>query len=192
MDKNEDKDKHGDKDGRRSWWTTLPGVLTGVAAVLSAVTGLIIALDQLDLFSPPPPPDIAAPPPAGAKATAPAPPPLAGRTFKVDGYDGIIVRQVPIAPGRVEFALAVAPTITWWKGLKVFDRDGKMISLLATQDDDKGPKASGPLAANRFGPRIEIEFHKAKVLGVHTRVARVPFLLSDVQGFRTTFYWESD
>ena len=28
----------------RSWWTTLPGVLTGVAALLTAVTGLVVAL----------------------------------------------------------------------------------------------------------------------------------------------------
>jgi hypothetical protein len=28
----------------RSWWTTLPGILTGVAALLTAVTGLVVAL----------------------------------------------------------------------------------------------------------------------------------------------------
>jgi hypothetical protein len=28
----------------RSWWTTLPGVLTGVAALLTAVTGLLALL----------------------------------------------------------------------------------------------------------------------------------------------------
>ncbi len=28
----------------RSWWTTLPGVLTGLAALLTAVTGLLVAL----------------------------------------------------------------------------------------------------------------------------------------------------
>ncbi len=119
-------------------------------------------------------------------------PPLTGMTFKVDDNDGIIVRQVPIGPDSVEFALEVAPTITWWKGLKIYDRQGEMISLLATQDDDKGPKASGPMTSDRFGPRIEIEFLKAKAFGVHTGVGRVPLQLSDVLGFRTTFYWESD
>ena len=30
----------------RSWWTTLPGVLTAIAAVLTAVTGLVAVLAQ--------------------------------------------------------------------------------------------------------------------------------------------------
>lgn len=184
-----------DNGRQHSWWATLPGVLTGLAAVLSAVTGLVVAIDQLDLFSAAPSSEVEATveaPPAEAQVTAQAPPPLMGRTFKVDGSDGIIVRQVPIGPDSVEFALEVAPTITWWKGLKIYDQQGDMISLLATQDGDKGPKSSGPLALARFGPNIEIEFLKAKAFGAHTGVGRMPFSLSDVRGFRTTFYWESD
>jgi hypothetical protein len=184
-----------DQGRKGSWWATLPGILTGVAAVLSAVTGLLVAIDQLDLFSVAPSSEseaTAEAPPAGIEVTAQVPPPLAGSTFKVDGNDGIIVRQVPIGPNSVEFALEVAPTITWWKGLKIYDRQDDMISLLATQDDDKGPKASGPLPLDHFGPHIEIEFLKAKGFGVHTGVGRVPFALSDLRGFRTTFYWESD
>lgn len=184
-----------DKGRERSWWATLPGMLTGLAAVLSAVTGLIVAIDQLDLFSAAPSSETEAKaegPLAEDEVTAQVSPPLTGRTFKVDGNDGIIVRQVPIGPNSVEFVLEVAPTITWWKGLKIYDRQGDMISLLATQDDDKGPKASGPLDLDRFGPRIEIEFLKAKAFGVHTGVGRVSYPLSDVRGFRTTFYWESD
>jgi hypothetical protein len=30
-----------------SWWTTLPGILTGVAAVITAVTGLIVAYNRM-------------------------------------------------------------------------------------------------------------------------------------------------
>lgn len=32
----------------QNWWTTLPGILTGVAAVLTAVSGLIIAFHQVN------------------------------------------------------------------------------------------------------------------------------------------------
>ena len=31
----------------RSWWLTLPGILTGLAGVISALTGLIVAVQQL-------------------------------------------------------------------------------------------------------------------------------------------------
>jgi hypothetical protein len=183
------------KERQHSWWATLPGILTGLAAVLSAATGLIGAVNQLDLFSATPSSQteaVAETPSPGAGVAAEVVPPLAGNTFQVDGNDGIIIRQVAIDPDSVEFALEVAPAITWWKGLKIYDRQGGMISLLATQDDDKGPKASGPLAVDRFGTRIEIEFLKAKLLGTHTEVGRVPFQLSDLRGFRTTFYWQND
>ena len=36
-----------------SWWLTLPGVLTGVAAVITAVTGLAIGLHQISAPSGP-------------------------------------------------------------------------------------------------------------------------------------------
>ena len=33
--------------GSRSWWQTLPGMLTAAAALISAVTGLVVAVQQL-------------------------------------------------------------------------------------------------------------------------------------------------
>ena len=46
----------------RSWWYTLPGVLTGIAAVATAVTALIATLQGIGLFGgeePEPPPPVA-------------------------------------------------------------------------------------------------------------------------------------
>jgi len=37
-------------DGRRSFWASVPGVVTGVAALLSAVVGLITLLVQFDVI----------------------------------------------------------------------------------------------------------------------------------------------
>ena len=34
-------------EGRRSWWQTLPGMLTAAAALISAITGLVVAAQQL-------------------------------------------------------------------------------------------------------------------------------------------------
>ena len=33
------------------WWQTLPGILTATATIITAVTGLIVALNQMGLFS---------------------------------------------------------------------------------------------------------------------------------------------
>ncbi len=36
----------------RTWWRTVPGFLTAAAAIITAVTGLILALQQTGMFSP--------------------------------------------------------------------------------------------------------------------------------------------
>ena len=49
----ESKSKEADtkKSTSQSWWLTLPGLLTGVAAVITAVTGLVIGLHQIGALS---------------------------------------------------------------------------------------------------------------------------------------------
>jgi hypothetical protein len=34
----------------RVWWHTIPGILTAIAAVITAVTGLIVVLQQAGVF----------------------------------------------------------------------------------------------------------------------------------------------
>lgn len=34
--------------GGQSWWQTVPGILTGIAAIITAVTGFIIAFNRVD------------------------------------------------------------------------------------------------------------------------------------------------
>jgi hypothetical protein len=36
----------------RSWWQTLPGILTAIAGIITAITGLIVGLNQAGLFGP--------------------------------------------------------------------------------------------------------------------------------------------
>jgi hypothetical protein len=45
-----------DEEKSKSWWYTLPGVLTGAAAVVTALAGLVVALKQTGLFGPEVPP----------------------------------------------------------------------------------------------------------------------------------------
>jgi len=35
-------------ENNKSFWTTLPGILTGIAAILTAITGLYLALNRND------------------------------------------------------------------------------------------------------------------------------------------------
>jgi hypothetical protein len=39
-----------DKDKQQSWWQTLPGVMTALGAIITALTGLLIALNQAGLI----------------------------------------------------------------------------------------------------------------------------------------------
>ena len=39
------------EERRTSWWQTLPGILTATATVITAVTGLVVVLAQLGVFS---------------------------------------------------------------------------------------------------------------------------------------------
>jgi len=41
----------GEPSKPQSWWQTLPGILTAVAAIITAATGLIVALNQAGVFS---------------------------------------------------------------------------------------------------------------------------------------------
>lgn len=44
-----------DDDPKRSWWHTLPGVLTGIAAAITALGGLVVAINQTSWFARPEP-----------------------------------------------------------------------------------------------------------------------------------------
>lgn len=57
----------------RSWWTTLPGVLTGLAALLTALTGLLAVVVTFVQGRPAPIPDAPTPQPL-AVVPAPQPP----------------------------------------------------------------------------------------------------------------------
>ena len=37
-------------DDKGSFWTTIPGMLTGLAAIITAIGGLLLALSQADLL----------------------------------------------------------------------------------------------------------------------------------------------
>lgn len=51
----------GDEQKSGSWWHSLPGVITGVAAIITAIAGLLAALTQTGWFGARTPPAVAGP-----------------------------------------------------------------------------------------------------------------------------------
>ncbi len=114
-------------------------------------------------------------------------------TFKVDGnHDTIKTSQSKIGPGYVQFTLEDAPTITWWKGIKLFDSQNNMISLIAMQDQDHGPDSTKTFPVSQFGDTIKVELWKAKTFGIHCCVGTAFFNTSECGGHNTTLFWQND
>ena len=108
--------------------------------------------------------------------------------------DNVLMQTKPLENSvgdLISFSLTTAHDITWWKGLKVFDKRG-MISLLSTQDDDHGPKQSPFINISQFGEEIKIEFHKAKGLGIHVRVDTLKLPTLQVKNTEVSFTWLTD
>jgi hypothetical protein len=51
----EDRSKLSEAEKPKSWWETVPGILTGVAAIIGAVSGAIVAYASLPTQSQPSP-----------------------------------------------------------------------------------------------------------------------------------------
>ena len=62
------------QDKPASWWTTLPGVITGLAAIVTALTGLIVAIKQTGWFDSDAPHKPAAAATSTSARPAPVPP----------------------------------------------------------------------------------------------------------------------
>lgn len=118
--------------------------------------------------------------------------PVSG-SFKVDGgHDTIVTSQSSIEKGFIQFTLEDSPSITWWKGLKIFDHQNNMISLIAMQDQDHGPDSTKKFNSAQFGDVIKVELWKAKFLGIHSCVGTAHFSKSECDGKNTTLFWQND
>ena len=108
--------------------------------------------------------------------------------------DNVLMQTKHIKNGSknlVQFSLSTAHNIKWWKALKIYDKRG-MISLLSTQDDDHGPKKSHLIDISSFGNEIKVEFYKAKVFGVHSRVHKIKLPTSKLKNLEVSFTWLTD
>lgn len=100
-------------EGDKSWWTTAPGLLTALAAIITAVGGLVAALGQAGLF--------------GGKAETPAPAPAKGVPQVV--VEPAPPQGQPPAPRPAEPAADPSAAI---KGVRVTTKAGDVVALRPT------------------------------------------------------------
>lgn len=140
------------------WWTTLPGVLTGVAAVLTAVGGLVVALRQ----GAPEPPEAAVAVEAGPDGAAGAPAAsVSGRTVEVPpGREAALEGgelTISVVRARVDPFSAgerrVTLTVRFANAGRSFDR---------TYYTDLRLAAGGAEAAPEDPPLEQVEGHSAR------------------------------
>jgi hypothetical protein len=80
-----------DEEKAKTWWQTLPGIITSVTAAITALVGLVVALKQAGWIGSPPAqaPSAVAAAPSSSQATAAAPAPA------------------PASPTRTSYAVAL-------------------------------------------------------------------------------------
>jgi hypothetical protein len=61
-----------DEDKAKAWWQTLPGIIAGITAMVTALAGLVVAVKQTGWFDAPRPRTVAAPSPTAPAASPPA------------------------------------------------------------------------------------------------------------------------
>lgn len=99
-------------EGDKSWWTTMPGLLTALAAIITAVGGLVAAVGQAGLF--------------GGKNSAPAAPSAA-----VAPQAAAVESARPQAPPPAQPSAAAEPAAAI-TGVRVTTKAGDVVVLRPT------------------------------------------------------------
>ena len=106
--------------------------------------------------------------------------------------DEIFLEEEPgaVDPNVVEIVLATAASITWWKGIRIWVRDGGEGGV-DTVNAYHGPAFLRVAVGLLAGGRLELQ--KAKVLGVHTGMYELSLdAIADRGGTRFSFTWIRD
>jgi hypothetical protein len=93
-------------------------------------------------------------------------------------------------PGQVQYVLTAGPNVTWWKGIRVTDKAGKVLASDFTQDA-KHRTAMLTVGKAAVTNGAYIIFSKAKTFGVHTDMYTVPIPPADL-GYRIDINWVRD
>ena len=117
------------------------------------------------------------------------------------GEDIIEIKIVDLPAGhadKTKFCLHATSDITWWKGMNVCDRAGRLVTMREVQDRAKvscseplTTRSTFPGSNNEAGP-IRIRLDKAKQLGVHTPKYVVPRDGESLRGKEVLITWSKD
>lgn len=112
--------------------------------------------------------------------------------IKVDKEDFVTrhVNKLGLSQTAATFSFKNEAKESWWKGVKVFDRQGNVICLLETEGNSRGPVYSRNFDRSAFSGRVKVEVWKAKTLGVHTKMATIYLSYDDIIGKETVFSFE--
>ncbi len=112
---------------------------------------------------------------------------LLNNDFRVDG--NLLSSWVqPLQNSDVtQFCLKASSHVSWWKGLKILDSQGKLINLIVTQDESRLSCTSDIPNSRLAGGKIE--FWKAKTFGAHTYMDSAKIDVNQVKGNKITITW---
>jgi hypothetical protein len=100
-------------EGDKSWWTTMPGLLTALAAIITAVGGLVAALGQTGVF--------------GGKSAAPA---ASTALAQVEPVAPVAAR--PAEPSARPQSAVAPSSPAAIKGVRVTTKTGDVVALRPT------------------------------------------------------------
>lgn len=110
-----------------------------------------------------------------------------------DDHDMIVlsVTRNVLGVSGVRIALGRAQNVTWWKGFRLVNAQGREIGgIFGGQDAD--PVAEHDYSMAEIGSAARLELWKAKFLGVHTHTYSIGDLTPLTSGTLIEFHWIQD
>ncbi len=98
----------GEPPKSQSWWQTLPGILTAVAAFITASTGLIVALNNMGVFSNDSKSVSSSPTPNAVLSASPTSKPAASSVLEVPGPTEIDAMEQRLKTANIELSTGSA------------------------------------------------------------------------------------
>ena len=109
---------------------------------------------------------------------------------ELQDFDKFRVRITSGTPNHLNVTLSTPPNITWWKAIKLVDRNtGRVLNEVSTQDNMHGPVTLS-IPGTEFGT-AKLVLAKAKIFGIHTEMYEI-YELIEKSGNNIDLTWRTD